>query len=307
MTDTLPAAPSLEDYFRKASLLRLAWRRQPYDFLETHRLGNALFGHDLDHVNLGLWDRSGVDPGQALVERVANGAGVQAGNRLLDLGAGLGEAAAFLCASRNLDSVIGINKNNAQVAYANALTASRGLQDRVAHVLGDAARVVADLPAESVDSAIAVESLGVLSKPENLLGQLKRVLVPGGGFAACLNVQRGELSLFERLLVRRTFGFVPATRETWHARLHTAGFQSVSFEDLTDKVLVPACEHGLQRLERMDPREWPGWILRHTHRLLTRTRDATAEGKLGYELIVARTPRLPAAAGTIGPLEEKCG
>ena len=307
MTNALPTEPTLEEYFTEASLLLLAWRREPYDFLETHRLSKVVFGHELNHMNLGLWGEPGVDPGTALVERVASGANLKRGSRLLDLGAGLGETAASLCTQHALNSVIGVNKNPSQVAFANALAASRGLQDRVVHHLGDAATLLTSLPTNSVDSAIAVESLGLFSQPATLLEQLNRVLVPGGGFAACLNVQRGKLSLRDRVLVGRTFGFVPVSQEVWRTRLHTAGFHSLAVEDLTETVLDRACEQGLHRLEVLDASEFPRLILRHVRQLLARTRDAAANGRLGYELIVAQGPRPPAAAGTIGLPEETCG
>jgi len=293
VSSSKPASPALEDHFRPATRLQLLLRREPYDFVETHRLGEELFGHRGAHVNLGLWEPTSSDPGLALVERVADAAQIPRGGTLLDLGSGLGEAAASLCVSRGLQRVVGLNRNTRQVAYANALASMRDLDEKVLHLEGDAAALLDQLANGSWGAAIAVESLGVLSHPKGLLLGLRKALAPGASLAACLNLRKGPTDFKSSALMNLTFGFVPESRDTWSQRLDSAGFTDITFEDITADVLSPACAHGLTELDRIEERnaaDVPKWILRHTRRLLTVTHNAVEEDRLSYSLVHAQNP-----------------
>ncbi len=87
-----------ERHFIPATLLGLIRRGHPYDFVETYRLTQALYGYRAAYVNLGLWTEGALtdEAGRKLAYRVADELHLVKGDYLIDVGSGLGQAAVDL-------------------------------------------------------------------------------------------------------------------------------------------------------------------------------------------------------------------
>mgnify|MGYP006423178525 CR=1 FL=1 len=149
-----------------------------YDRLD--RFYRQLWG---EHVHHGLWTDRAMTPAQAvrhLVRRVAHDAEVEAGTSVCDIGCGYG-APARLWAEEYGASVIGYTVSAAQHAYAqqqsvNGPRPDLRLRDFLAHGLSE----------ESVDAAVAIESLTHMADPARAVREAAGVLRPGGRFVACV-------------------------------------------------------------------------------------------------------------------------
>jgi tocopherol O-methyltransferase len=149
-----------------------------YDRLD--RFYRQLWG---EHVHHGLWTDPSFSPDQAvrhLVRRVADDARIEAGTSVCDIGCGYG-APARLWAAEYGASVTGFTVSEVQHDYAEhqpvpGPTPDIRLQDFLTN----------ELPSESVDAAVAVESLTHMDDPEGAVGEAARVLRSGGRFVACV-------------------------------------------------------------------------------------------------------------------------
>lgn len=245
----------LADYFEKGSLLKTLRKRHPYDFVETYELLRHLYGYDKFYVNLGFW-KHGLDTREAgyeLVRFLAERLDLRRGAALLDAGAGMGQAAVDLTRDYELGRVTGININQRQVRFANDLREAYGLADVVEHVCGDASDVTATLEPGSYDAAMAVECIGHFSSAEGFLAGLHSALGERGRFVFCLNIANEPLSVFQRTMMKLSYGFVPRSEQLWTDRLAAAEFRVVDAGDITATVVEPAMERSLAALERSNP------------------------------------------------------
>jgi SAM-dependent methyltransferase len=286
--------PVLERHFVRGSFLGWLLRGHPYDFVETYRVVRALYGYRAWYVNLGLWAKGAatVEPGRALALRVADELALCAGESAIDAGAGLGQAAVDLCQTYRLGSVRGINVNQRQVAFARELAQASGLEGRITHVVADACSALSALPARSCDGVLAIECVGHFSDPLGFLRGARHVLRPGRRLAFCLNVANRELTFFQRMVIRTSFGFLPATRQTWEERLASAGFEEIRAVDLTAEVTGALCRALDERLAR--PTETLSalpWTTRAAVRWLSAvTHDAVRTERVKYLLVTAKSP-----------------
>ena len=135
-----------------------------------------------EHVHHGLWLRGDETRNQAvrqLAERVAREAAVEQGSRVVDIGCGYG-ATARLLAEEFGAIVTGITISEAQHAIARERASAAG---NPTFLLGD--WLTNDLPAESFDAAIAIESSEHMPDKAAFFDQAWRVLRPGGRLVVC--------------------------------------------------------------------------------------------------------------------------
>jgi len=113
-------------------------------------------------------------------ERLFRDAGIGAGQRVLDVGSGVGDVS--MVAARLVGpsgEVVGVERDASYVARARERVAALGLRN-VTFVHGD----VTDLAVEgSFDAAVGRMVLSFLPDPVAVLRSLARVLVPGGAIA----------------------------------------------------------------------------------------------------------------------------
>ncbi len=294
------AKPQLEPrallarHFVPATLLGWLRRGHPYDFIDTYRTMRALYRYKAWYVNLGLWT-DGADTeeaGRALMHRVATPLELQAGERLIDAGSGLGQSAVDLVQEVGLGSVLGVNPNPKQVGFANDLAAGAGLGTEIKHDQADACTALSQEPQNSAHGVLALECIGHFRDPMGFFQGVHHVLAPGRRIAFCLNVADRGFSLVDRWAFRLGFGFVPQSAEVWYQRLEQAGFQNVTLVDLTSQVTRPLTDIVQLRLEQPTPEiealsETTKWVIRVLQGV---TRRAVEGGRLRYVLFHASVP-----------------
>lgn len=97
---------------------------------------------------------------------------------VLDVGCGIGLYAFGLCRRWARASVLGIDVNAGQIAYAASKAAELGLAARLSFAVGDAARL--DDVSGPFDVIVATEIVEHLERPEMMLARLRTLCRPGG-------------------------------------------------------------------------------------------------------------------------------
>lgn len=280
--------PDLSSYFVKARLWRALLNRHPYDFIDTYAVLHEYFGYNTFYVNLGCW-RHGfatVEPGFQLAMELSAALRLSKGDRVIDVGSGLGQAAVDLCKVYDLDTVFGLNTNSRQVNFANALAQSEGLDQKIRHFVGDASHQLGQFINQQVTSILAMECAGHFRDPDSFLHAANKVLVPGGRIALSQNISTSRLSLKQRGLLYAAFGFVPASLETWVTRLQRAGFNGIRTRDLTDIVLIPGLTFALNRAKQQTSTVTP-IVERYVKAQLSAALRSVSHGALKYYAIFA--------------------
>lgn len=134
-----------------------------------------------DSIHFGYWPNGQEDLSLAqaqdqLTDRVAAASGLREGQRLLDVGCGIGAPGRLIV--RNIGaSVMGVSISAKQVETATATSRKEGLGHRADYRVADAA----DLPFsdESFHAAIAIESILHMGDKLQALREIWRVLRPG--------------------------------------------------------------------------------------------------------------------------------
>lgn len=221
-----------------------------------------------DHVHHGFWKTGDENREQAvlqLVDLVAQKAGIGNGVRVCDIGCGYGATARVL-ADRGAQ-VIGITISPAQFAVA-AQKNSNG--ENPVFLLGD--WLTNDLPAETFDAAISIESSEHMPDKPTFFAQAFRVLRVDGRLVICAWLAAEQPSRWaERWLLE------PICREGRMPQLgsateyqdlgQAAGFQLLGFQDITQSVsrTWPAIVWRLLRKFITAPRYLRFVFSRHAH------------------------------------------
>ncbi len=201
-----------------------------------------------EHVHHGLW-RSGresdVEAAEQLVTHVADAIALHRGERVIDIGAGYG-ATARLLAARYAADVTAFTVSRAQFEFASARPAVSGVR----YLLRDWLRN--DLPSESADAAIAIESTEHMLDKAGAFAEAHRVLRAGGRLAVCAWIASERPRRWEErhLLepICREGRLAGMGSETEYRTLLTeAGFADVRVEDLSVAVkrTWPKCARGV--------------------------------------------------------------
>jgi SAM-dependent methyltransferase len=98
------------------------------------------------------------------------------GRDVLDAGCGVGYGSAFL--AKEAQRVVGVDRDEAAVAYAQERYAASNLDFRVGDLLA------LDRPDASFDTVCAFEAIEHLTDPDAFLGEAARVVRPGGTLVA---------------------------------------------------------------------------------------------------------------------------
>jgi ubiquinone/menaquinone biosynthesis C-methylase UbiE len=171
--------------------------------------------------------------------------GVASGQRIADVGCGLGGALALLNESFDELDLVGLNIDERQLARARAnVTPRAGSGNRVEFVLGDACAL--PFPDRSIDVVLSVECIFHFASKQRYFAEVKRVLKPGGRLVVSDFVARSWalplvvlLFAFFRSGVRDTYGEagLPPTRALYQRLARGAGLELVSTLDVTHNTL----------------------------------------------------------------------
>jgi SAM-dependent methyltransferase len=113
-----------------------------------------------------------------LAEELIAFAGIEAGDRVLDVGCGTGSMALALAGRPEPGAIVGIDIAAPYIAYATA----RSTDPRLTFLIGDA--VILDLPADSFDRSFSLLALNFMSNPIRAIGAMAWATRPGGVIAA---------------------------------------------------------------------------------------------------------------------------
>lgn len=192
-----------------------------------------------EHVHHGLWLTGDETPEQAalqLVERVAQAAGLRAGQAVCDVGCGYGATARWL-ATTHQAHVTGVTLSPHQYRYAQAQRVSGG--PAPTYLVQDWTRTT--LPPSTFDATLFVESLAHMEDKREALGRAHRVLRPGGRLVACVWLAAPEASSWARRFLLEPIcheGQLPGlpTAPAYRRWLMEAGFRRIHFEDISSNV-----------------------------------------------------------------------
>jgi len=115
-----------------------------------------------------------------LAEQLIGFAGVETGDRVLDVGCGTGSMALALAARPEPAAIVGVDIAAPYIAYAS----TRSADPRLTFLTGDA--VALDFPTGSFDRCFSLLALNFMSDPIRALGGMRRVTRPDGIVAAAV-------------------------------------------------------------------------------------------------------------------------
>jgi hypothetical protein len=163
--------------------------------------------------------------------------------QVLFIEGGLGAPARWAAAQLGCTAIT-TTRSRAEAMLGGAMTAAAGLGDAVSHLAGCAARL--PLRDGAVTHVWAFEALGEAGEPGALLAEARRVVRPGGYFAAVEPASDGA--------PLEVAGRVVPSAATWAARVAAAGFVEVGcapIDDGSDQVSARAAAARTQLLARL--------------------------------------------------------
>jgi SAM-dependent methyltransferase len=237
--DDTSNAPSADDYWGREHL--------------GHAILNALVasGHNLETLTID--DLAPLDQfhggGKAATMRLAHRVGLTPQTRLLDVGGGLGGPARTLAVTFGCQVTV-IDLTESYVQAAQLLTAQLGLEERIAHHVGNALELPFDQG--SFDVVWTQNSgMNIAAKVELYRG-FYRVLRPGG-LLAFQEPMAGPVQplIYPVMWARDASTCFLHTPEEMRAIIEAAGFRVRTWEDVTTEIsrsgdARPA--HSIQRL-----------------------------------------------------------
>jgi arsenite methyltransferase len=245
----------------------------------------AVYGVDVVALFLG----ESYHPGGAdLTRRLADALSLHAGERVLDVAAGIGTTALLLAAERDVD-VLGVDLGANQVARALARAEAAGLGERARFEVGDAER----LPVEdgAFDAVVCECAFCTFPDKATAATELARVIGSGGRVGITdVWLDPGRLDPELAGLAGRVACVADARPiDETRATLEAAGLR-VEHVERHDQALLATIEQVETRLRALRLLDLPilrALDLRRGIELTGRVADVVTRGDAGYMLLVA--------------------
>lgn len=226
---------------------------------------------------------------QRITRKVADSLGLRHGERVLDVGSGLGAPAIQLAREYGV-RVTGINISNRQVTGAQARAGSSGVAEQVQFQYGDYNSL--DFADDSFDAVVAMETLLYAPDLGHALAGLHRVLRPGGRLALTETTREG-LSVEEANKVAAGFNakWLMSVPE-WIAPLRAAGFEFLEYVQCGPRVfgMGPKYVHAAEsQRDQLAARFGDGAVDELKQAL--QFYFAPGAQQIGYAIITVRKPR----------------
>lgn len=247
------------------------------------------------HIHHGLWDAD--EPPHVaqvrLMDALADRAEIRGGERVLDVGCGMGGSSLHLARTRGCD-VTGVTVSGVQRAWAGTSAWMRGLRNRVRFRRADAESL--ELPDASFDVVWSIECTEHLFDKPRFFAQVARWLRPGGRVAICAWLAGAGADGDERR--RRQVEdvcegfFCPSlgSRDDYVGWMRDAGLRVDAADDWTTRV-TRTWEICAERVRRSGVRRLARLVDRNTVLFLDRfgaILEAYRSGAMEYGCLVAR-------------------
>lgn len=191
-----------------------------------------------ENVHQGYWhgeddDASNQVATEQLTDLVIAQSGLADGDRVLDIGCGVGSPAIRLAETVPVE-IVGISNTRSQIEEASRRAAAIGLDPRVRFEFADALDL--PFPEDSFDVVWMIELLAVLDR-ERALDQAWRVLRPGGRLVLTDQLLIAAPTGENRRQIEAYFAATPATlldADGYRALLAAVGFDMADVIDVSD-------------------------------------------------------------------------
>jgi SAM-dependent methyltransferase len=252
---------------------------------------DSLWGENLHH---GYWDETVQDePFEAATTRLTDKLSalltIEPGDRLLDIGCGIGEPAIRLAKAHDIEGV-GISIAPKQVERANDRAAAAGLGDRLSFQLADAMEL--PFPDESFDLVWALESLHHMPDRWHVVREAARVLRPGGRIAIgdfMLRSVDGKPADASSVDLVRMGALKLVDLDGYRSHLRASGLVPDGAEDVSDHTR-PSWAKAAERFETLRELAVQHIGAEQFEITLSRFGQFRDEPSVGYVLLTARKP-----------------
>jgi erythromycin 3''-O-methyltransferase len=259
-----------------------------------------LFAERTHYINMGYWEngcRTLDDASEVLAALLADTAGFQPDDTILDVGFGYGDQDFAWLHDRKPRKIYGLNITPGQVEAARRRARREELGDRLDFRVGSATAM--PFGADTFDRVVALESAQHFYPRSAFLKEAYRVLRPGGVLAAA------DVVPVDATIPRTGMRSLPLTwvaisvdeanwysRDTYANELTELGFTQVRVRSIRDKVFEPWRRHIVAKLD--DP-AFQRRVGRMYHRMLKRMWSDQSLLKrememLDYVMVVATKP-----------------
>jgi len=261
----------------------------PLDF-ETDPKGCCARLYESDAVRW-LLDGELHPGGERLTRRLAQLAGIERGQRVLDVACGSGATALLL--ARELEcEVAGVDLGSRAIAQAADAARAAGLAARVRFVIGDAEEL--PFPDAGFDVALSECSLCTFPEKRSAMDEMARVVRPGGTVAiADVTADLDALPAQLRSAAARVACVADARSvQDYTSLLRDAGCEPVAIETHDDdlRAMADRVEARLRVARMLAPPGEQRDRAAVAAALACMAIDAIGRGALGYALIAARRP-----------------
>jgi arsenite methyltransferase len=227
--------------------------------------------------------------GERLTRRLAKLAGIERGQRVLDVACGNGATARLL--ARELEcQVVGVDLGARAIEQSADAARAADLAARVSFVLGDAE----ELPFADAGFDVAISECSLCTFPDKrrAIAEMTRVVRPGGSIAiADVTADLDALPAQLRSAAARVACVADArSADDYASLLRAAGWEAVAIETHDDdlRAMADRVEARLRVARMLAPTGEQRDRAAEASALARMALDAIARGTLGYALIAAR-------------------